>query len=316
MRVGVGVWIGRRDMVRVMATLRDQMCRAFAPLLLVAAVLGGGAGCEEPPGAVAEVGAQRDAGELMLALTAAGFEGPRMRVVGEEDARRYEVILPASQVPAAVAVLGERGLPRPPRAGMAERFAGGGFGTTNKFDQRVNLYDGLAGELERQLELRPAIRTAAVSIGYDPEPPYDHGGQIAAEPHKASVTYSYLPDAGDDVAGGAYQDAVKQMVAGAVHGLAPADVTVFAEPFVFPEGGVSLSVTEARGASAGLVYLLAGAAGVFGLSTAALLLAMAFKKPAAATRAGPTYSELPSYPPQVAGQTETLDAEPAASKKA
>src|SRR5262249_11471815 len=137
-------------------------------------------------------------------------------VVGRGDAAR------------AFGLLESRDLPRSGQKGLAETFGGGGL-LPSAVEERARLQAALASELERTLEAVPSVRAARVHLALpEPAPPGESG--------RARPTASVLLKAASSGGLPLTEADVRRLVAGAVHGLQSADVSVVIAPLP-TEGG-------------------------------------------------------------------------------
>jgi len=159
------------------------------------------------------------ANEVMAALEQEGI-GARKERDGKGRGAAFAVTVDRGDFPAAVALLGDAGLPRPKGGGMALLAAPGGLIPTAG-EQAARQAAAVSEELSRTLEKMRGVVEARVLVAPAP----GGGAGLAAAPEGApAATASVLVrhrgspsfEAGD----------VQRLVAGAVAGMKPQDVTV------------------------------------------------------------------------------------------
>jgi type III secretion protein J len=158
---------------------------------------------------------ERQANEVAAVLEAAGVDADKQAEEG--NAASYEIVVPRAEAGRAFAILEARDLPRRDQRGLSETFKSEGL-LPSATEERARYAAALAAELERSLQGVPGVISARVHLALPPDEPLV--GQEAHARPTASVllkSASALPLADGDV---------RKLVAGAVNGLSPADVSV------------------------------------------------------------------------------------------
>ncbi len=179
-------------------------------LLLASALVLGGCGVELEHGLD-----ERQANEVASVLESAGIAADKVAEDGHENA--YKIVVGRAESGRAFALLESRDLPRRALRGLSDTF-GGGTLLPSPIEDRARYGAALAVELERSLEEIPGVVSARVHLALPPDESLV--GDAAHTRPTASLlikTAHALPLADNDL---------KRLVAGAVHGMAPADVGV------------------------------------------------------------------------------------------
>jgi type III secretion protein J len=158
---------------------------------------------------------ERQANEVASVLESAGIAAEK--VAEDNGANAYKIVVPRAESGRAFSLLEARDLPRRALRGLSDTFAGGTL-LPSPVEDRARYAAALGVELERSLEEIPGVVSARVHLALPPEEPLI--GDAAHGRPTASVllkTAQPLHIAEGDV---------KRLVAGAVHGLATADVGV------------------------------------------------------------------------------------------
>ncbi|HXU70188.1 MAG TPA: hypothetical protein VN947_12715 [Polyangia bacterium] len=162
---------------------------------------------------------ERQANEVASVLEAAGIAADK---VGEDgNANAYKIVVPRAESGRAFSLLEARDLPRRALRGLSDTFASSTL-LPSPVEDRARFEAALGVELERSLEEIPGVVSARVHLALPPEEPLvgdsAHARPTASVLLKTSHALS-LADAD-----------IKRLVAGAVHGLATADVGVVLAP--------------------------------------------------------------------------------------
>ena len=167
----------------------------LAPLLLLLA------GCG------AELLRDVDGEQANLAVAELERHGIAADKVGGGDDGRYRLTVPRDRLAEAARLLAAAELPRPPRSGLVAAFQKSSLVPT-PLEERARLYGAIAGDLERTLELYPAVERARVHLTIDPGALGD-----APTPPSAAVLLRLRPK------GDVNPDEVKRLVSKATAGL-------------------------------------------------------------------------------------------------
>lgn len=210
--------------------------------------------------------AQADA--VVVALDGAGIGAEREREEPARDPAHYRVMVPRADLPAALAVLHEQGLPREREPGWESLFDGAGL-VPSAHEEQARQAAALGGELGRSIEAMDGVERARVHVAL-PDPTHRPLDADAA-PVRASVLVAHRPGARVDEA------AVRSLVAGAVQGLAPEDVAVvLSETSAPPSRPPNLvwvgPVAVSRGTAGVLKALLGGSLALHLILAVALVL--------------------------------------------
>ncbi len=191
------------------------------------------AGCCGIIGCSAEVTSDLDesrAAEIVIALDEAGIGGRRERQDAAHDPARYRVLVARDDLPAALAVLHDRGLPREPELGWSSLLAETSL-VPSASEERARHAAALGGELARSIERMEGVARARVHLAL-PDPagrPLDaeapEGRASVLVSLEASASASAAPDR---------EDAIRTLVAGAVNGLDAEAVAVVTTPAPAP----------------------------------------------------------------------------------
>jgi flagellar M-ring protein FliF len=145
--------------------------------------------------------------------------GAALREAGvpfDVNAESTVVLTPAGQAAAARMILAEKGLPRSGAVGNELYDKLGSLGLTS-FMQDVTRLRALEGELARTIQMMRTVKAARVHIVLADE------GSFRRERQPSSASVVIRTDGGDDRAAG---QAIRHLVASAVPGIKPEDVTV------------------------------------------------------------------------------------------
>jgi type III secretion protein J len=185
------------------------------PLACASALVVALSGCDVP------VLSGVDEAQANLALGALDRAG--VAATKETDARagdRFAVTVARDQVGAAIRALAEQALPQPEPVGLASTFGAGAL-VPSFAAERAQYVAATASELEKTLDGVDGVVRARVHLDATPVTPLVG----KAPPAKASVLVEHRPGPSP-----LPREAVQQLVAGAVSGLAPADVAVVLTP--------------------------------------------------------------------------------------
>ncbi|MCB9667679.1 MAG: secretion protein [Myxococcales bacterium] len=161
---------------------------------------------------------EEQANRIVVALDRAGIKASKDKEDGFGTDRKYQVKVSRSAVSGALTALRQDALPREQEPGIKELFDGKAL-VSSAIEERVRYAAALSGELSRSIETIEGVLDARVHVALPPPAPLD-GAEARPRP-QASVLITYRP------AGAAFgDDDVQRLIAGAVHGLAPHDVSV------------------------------------------------------------------------------------------
>lgn len=225
-------------------------------LLLIAA-------CERPvSGGLTE----QEANRVVTALERGGIGANKVSEPGQGETPLFRVDVAAGDQSRAIALLTSEDLPRELQSGLGEVFASASLVPTAT-EERVRFMTGLAGELGRSLESLDGVQSARVHLAL-PEPKW----LTDPAPPKARASVLIRHRGASPPIEGAL---VQRLVAGAVDGLAEADVAVvFARATDAPasaERAVRIGpISVSEGTAPALKLLL----GVLLLSNALLAVAL------------------------------------------
>lgn len=235
---------------------RRRLCEllaVLASLLLVA--------CE----ATIEEGLEeRQANAILVALNQQGIAGSKEHDTGRQG-EGFRVTVPPGEVPRALSILREEGLPRRIEPGLSEVFSEGALVPTPT-EERARLTSALAGELSRSIEAIDGVVHARVHLAI-PESRTVALDDVPSAP-RASVLIKhrgrkppYKPEN------------ICALVAGAVHQMSPDDVAVVGVPtaastvrrgprhaYLGPIAVTQDSAPLLKGTLAGALVLIAGLA--------------------------------------------------------
>jgi type III secretion protein J len=164
---------------------------------------------------------ERQSQEALAALSEAGIAAERVGS-GEGKGRRYRIEVGSSDSGRAAAVLRSLGLPRAQERGFAETYGSASM-IPSPTEERARFLKALSGEIANHLEQLEGVVDASVIVTApvaDPLAPIDAP--------RGKPTASVLLKVRGGAAGPAPDD-VRKLVAGAVEGLATADVAVVRE---------------------------------------------------------------------------------------
>ncbi|MCS6900782.1 MAG: hypothetical protein RMJ98_14665 [Myxococcales bacterium] len=219
--------------------------------LALAALL---SGCSAP---IAASLVEEDANRILLALHRAGIHGEKEVDPAAEG--RFVVRVHRDEVSRAVVTLQDEELPPRPSPGVLEAVGKSSL-VPSAAVEHAQYMAGLAGDLERTLSSIDGVISARVHLSSPPRAPLDPGPPKAT----ASVLIKHR-GATAPIA----QEAVQQLVAGAVAGLLPSDVAVV----LLPRGNSAPQVVELT--RVGPVIVTRSTAGYLRGAAAAALLACA-----------------------------------------
>ncbi|MBI5487156.1 MAG: secretion protein [Deltaproteobacteria bacterium] len=181
----------------------------------------------------------------------------------------FELRVDAADAPRARELLAAFGMPRAQRAGAAALAAGSSL-VSSPVEERARIATAVAGDVEQSLEAIDGVIEARVHLTFPLAEDSAFGSEVATRPPRASTLVRHLGDAPPLAA-----DDVQRLVAGAVDGLAAADVEVVFRTVRVPpaaDGWESLGPFVLRsGGRAALVVLLAVGLAIIA-SLAALLV--------------------------------------------
>lgn len=194
--------------------------------------------------------------EALAALARAGVAAER-EGAGDGAKRRYRIHVASADAGKAADVLRSQGLPRAPEKGLGELFGSAGM-IPSPTEERARFMKALAGEVAMLLERLDAVADASVIVTVPAEDPLAAPDAPRGRP-TASVLMKLRPGATPPAT-----DDVRRLVAGAVPGLLPDDVTVVAEATAAPPAVESAfarigPIRVASSSKGALVGLLAGA---------------------------------------------------------
>ncbi len=240
--------------------------RALALVLLCA-------GCEAAvQGGLSEVEANR----IVVALQVERIGARKEPEAGGGQEATWQVIVPADEVGVALQVLRANNLPREEDPGFGEVFGAGSMVPTAT-EERARWIEAVSGELARSLEAIDGVLDARVHIALPDEREFLLDEERPRP--RASVLLKY------EGAKAPYDPAsVQQLVAGAVHGLEPAQVAVVGVPApasARPEAPplVHLGpIAVTRGSAPILKGVLAAALGLLVLMALAILFLLARRR--------------------------------------
>jgi type III secretion protein J len=192
---------------------------------------------------------ERQANQVAAVLDQAGIAADKVAEEGLAD--RYKIVVPRADQARAFQLLESRDLPRRGQKGLADAFAASTI-LPSAVEERARYAAAVAVDLERTLEALPGVTAARVHVALPPEE------LVEGEGPRPRPTASVLLKAQPTYALGDLE--VKKLVAGAVHTLQPADVSVVVarEPDGAPAPEVArLGPTGARTSRATLATLAA-----------------------------------------------------------
>ncbi len=222
----------------------------FLSLLALAALL---AACSSD---VADGLDERQSQQALAALNGAGIAATRAGS-GDGKDRRYKIEVADKDAGKAAAVLQSQGLPRAPTKGFAEMYGSSSM-IPSPTEEKARFLKALSGEIAQHLERFESVVDASVIVTAPTDDPLAAPDAPRGKP-TASVLLKIRPGVAPPT-----DDAVKKLVAGAVEGLAVADVAVVTEevPAIASTGAAYESIGPirvARSSKAALVGILAGA---------------------------------------------------------
>ena len=158
---------------------------------------------------------EHQANEVAAVLESAGIAADK--VADDNNAAAYKIVVARAEAGRAFSLLESRDLPRRTMRGLSDTFAGGTL-LPSPVEDRARYGAALAVELERSLEEIPGVVSARVHLALPAEEP------LVGDAAHARPTASVLLKTARAL--GLSDGDVKRLVAGAVHGLQPADVGV------------------------------------------------------------------------------------------
>lgn len=160
------------------------------------------------------------ANRVIVALAQSGISGAKD--ADPENDGKWVVSVPRTDVPDAVSVLTQDGLPGNERPGVVESAARGSLVPSLQTEQ-VRLLAGVAGDLEKSVSQLDGVLTVRVHIASAQPDPLVEPNQVPATSASVLIrhnkNYSELSN-----------EAVRRLVAGAVPNLSPEHVTVISMP--------------------------------------------------------------------------------------
>jgi type III secretion protein J len=156
---------------------------------------------------------ERQANQVASLLETQGISADK--VIEEGQGGTFKIVVSRGDAPRAFQILDAHDLPRRGQKGLGETYAEGGL-LPGLVEERARLAAALSADLERTLEQIPGVTSARVHVALPPEDllQSDHGRPTASVLLK--TTGPPATTEGD----------VRRLCAGAVHALAPADVSV------------------------------------------------------------------------------------------
>jgi type III secretion protein J len=185
-----------------------RLARFFA--LALAALAAGGCGVELEHGLD-----EHQANEIAAVLESAGIAADK--IAEDNNANAYKIVVGRAEAGRAFSLLESRDLPRRALRGLSDTFSGGTL-LPSPVEDRARYAAALAVDLERSLEEIPGVVSARVHLALPAEEP------LVGDSAHARPTASVLLKTQHALLLG--DNDVKRLVAGAVHGLTPADVGV------------------------------------------------------------------------------------------
>jgi type III secretion protein J len=170
-------------------------------------------GCSVP---VAGGLAESDASQAAVVLEKNGIASEKERDPEQEGT--YRVLVGRDDAPSALAVLSAEGLPPRTSPGVLDALGKGSL-VPSRLAEHAKLVSGTSGELERSLRALDGMLSARVHLAVPPRDPLALGDQVI--PATASVLLRHRGPTPPIAAA-----EVQRLVAGAVPGLAPAQVSV------------------------------------------------------------------------------------------
>jgi len=182
------------------------MCVLLAPL-----------GCTT---AVASNLPESEANRAVVALEGHGVSADKER--DPETEGRFRVIVSRDEAAAAASVLGQEALPSPENPGVLQSLGASSM-VPSRLAEHARLLSGISGELEQSLTAVDGVVSARVHLAAPERSPLDTDD--APSKPSASVLLRHR-GANPPLA----SSEIQRLVAGAVPGLQPADVSVVASP--------------------------------------------------------------------------------------
>jgi type III secretion protein J len=191
--------------MRWSAAAMPVMCVLLAPL-----------GCTTP---VASNLPESEANRAVVALEAHGVSADKER--DPETEGRFRVIVSRDEAAAAAGVLAQESLPSPENPGVLQSLGAGSM-VPSRLAEHARLLSGISGELEQSLAAVDGVVSARVHLAAPERGPLD--SDVPRKP-SASVLIRHR-GANPPLA----SSEIQRLVAGAVPGLQPADVSVVSSP--------------------------------------------------------------------------------------
>ena len=158
---------------------------------------------------------EHQANEVASVLESAGISADK--VAEDGNANAYKIVVGRAEAGRAFSLLESRDLPRRALRGLSDTFAAGTL-LPSPVEDHARYAAALAVELERSLEESPGVVSARVHLALPAEEPLV-GETAHARPTASVLLKTHRPLALGD-------NDIKRLVAGAVNGLAAADVGV------------------------------------------------------------------------------------------
>ncbi len=191
--------------------------RSSAGVMLAVCVLLAPLGCTT---AVASNLAETEANRAVVALEGHGVSADKER--DPESEGRFRVNVSRDEAAAAASILGQESLPSPENPGVLQSLGQGSM-VPSRLAEHARLLSGISGELEQSLSAVDGVVSARVHLAAPERSPLDTD-ETPTKP-SASVLLRHR-GATPPIA----STEVQKLVAGAVPGLLPADVSVVASP--------------------------------------------------------------------------------------
>ncbi len=196
--------------------MRDRGGNGISRAALLLALLLGAVGCTT---AVASDLPETEANRALIALEGHGVSAEKER--DPETEGRFRVTVGRDEASAAAAVLSQESVPSHENHGILQSLGQASM-VPSRLTEHARLLSGISGELEQSLQAVDGVVSARVHLAAPERSPLDE-----AEPSKPSASVllrhrgAAPPLATSDV---------QRLVAGAVPGLAPPDVSVVSSP--------------------------------------------------------------------------------------
>lgn len=187
---------------------------------------------------------ERDANEVLTALTSRGFEAMKKPDRSKKNAWAIEVS--DGQADAALRLMTELKLPRQARTTTRDVMAPSGFVDTPTAE-KLRQHEALEGDIEQTLETIDGVVSAGVELVI-PEAP--RPGQPAA-PSKASVLLRVRDERTESLRNS--REDLRALVAASVEGLRTEDVTLVVDTVSLQVSAAALAKPQQRRATWGLI---------------------------------------------------------------